>query len=156
MRTINNMLTSFELLKVEDIAALSLSQHTEIMAELNREQMLKGLNAEDKPLAKYRDDPYFKSQKHAIAYENWKAKIDTGHGKPKEIMNFYIVGKYHSSLTYSIENYQIVAKTSFLSDIEEKYSKLGGVYLALSPTSKEALIKNHLKETFLKNIYEAI
>lgn len=77
-------------------------EDSEILVDMNKQQMLDGLGNDDKYLPTYASDPYFKTPQQAQGYENWKAKISTSRTKPKGVMDGYINGKFHSSIEFRL------------------------------------------------------
>lgn len=69
------------------------------IADLNREQLLSGENADGESLPRYVDDPYFTSVEAALRYQAWKSHISIG-DKPAEVMDFYIDGTFHRTIKF--------------------------------------------------------
>lgn len=75
---------------------------SEILIQLNRDQMLDGLGNDDKHLPTYEEDPFFKTLAQAKGYENWKSKISRSRTKPRNVMDGYINGKFHASIEFKM------------------------------------------------------
>lgn len=75
---------------------------SDYLIQLNKDQMLDGLGNDDKYLPTYDSDPYFKTVAQAKGYENWKSKISRSRTKPRNVMDGYINGKFHSSIEFKM------------------------------------------------------
>src|ERR1041384_7595437 len=82
----------------------SVDETKEAMIELNRKQLLRGLDNDGEYLSpKYSEDPYFKSKESAARYAAWKKRIEPEKtDRPEDVPNLYIIGTFHSSIKISV------------------------------------------------------
>ena len=116
---------------------------SDTMVDLNREQLLHGLDNEGNYLSpKYSEDPYFKSPESAKRYAEWKARIEPKRDKPFDVPNLFITGRYHASIDAHVgpETFDITSSDPNAGSIERKFKKVYG----LSAEYKSIYIDDHL------------
>jgi hypothetical protein len=117
----------------------------EAMVELNRQQLLRGLDREGNYLSpKYSEDPYFKSKESAKRYAAWKKKIEpVKTDRPEDVPNLYIIGTFHSLIDIDVNasEYTFSNAASFASDVENKFQ---GIYGLTSESKSETYIPDYL------------
>jgi len=120
--------------------------------ELNRKQLLDGRGSDNNELPKYVDDPFFKTQKAAKAYQAWKSKVSPNPNKNAEVMDFYINGQFHSTITMknNDDSFEMVSNSSIASDVQ---SKTGNEALGLNEVSLGFVIPE-IKNKLLENVKE--
>lgn len=125
---------------------LKLQNH---LIELNKKQLSEGKGADFNDLPRYEDDPFFKTQKAAKAYEAWKAKISPNKNKPAGVMDFYIDGSFYETLQFrnEIGGFSITSNSPISKDVQTKTdSKALGIsseiLTMVMPDVKSKLIKN--------------
>lgn len=110
------------------------SDNTGKLAELNRQQLMKGLDSEGNELSpKISQDPYFKKPGAAKRYADWKHKLfpETPYDSP----NLNITGYYHSEIDVTVNGDKIGFGNGapFAASVREKYRDK---QLGLNPQSK--------------------
>jgi len=153
MATIAQVLRNVRSFSLPQAAIEAVKENEEKFAEINREQMLAGKNADGGNLPKYVDDPYFKSRESALRYEAWKARISPNAQKPRGVMDFYINGKFHGTVNVQTSGFSIVYKTD--SNISASVdSKTGGKHLGLSLEYKQRACDEFYRDAVLKKVHE--
>lgn len=99
-------------------------QLQETIVSINQKQMEAGMGADGRLLPKYTDDPFFKTYEAAIRYGRWKSHISPNKSKDINVMDFYITGKFHSTLMVeNSDTYFVLASDSQISaDVQAKTS----------------------------------
>lgn len=129
-------------------------ENKDALVEYNKEQMLEGKNRFGSDLPSYLSDPYFKTPEAALRYSKWKDKITPNPKRKSGIMNFYIVGRYHNSITATINSGRINYDATFLGrEIESKY---GDEMYGLGGEIKKDFIKEKLRPVFNQKVSDAI
>lgn len=109
----------------------SVDETKEAMIELNRKQLLRGLDNDGEYLSpKYSEDPYFKSKESAARYAAWKKRIEPEKtDRPEDVPNLYIIGTFHSSMRISVNSTDIEFSNSasFAGGVESKFSNIYGL-----------------------------
>lgn len=150
MATISALYTRIKSLDINKISVDSLSETKERLVEWNKEQMLEGKNRFGNDLPSYLTDPYFKTPESALRYSQWKDKITPNPKRKSGIMNFYIVGSFHNSITAAITGGSIKYDAPFLGrEIESKY---GDEMYGLGGEIKKEYISKDLRPVFNKKI----
>lgn len=108
-----------------------------------RNQLLSGLDRDGEYIRPfYSENPWFKDKKAALRYAKWKASIFPDMGRPLDVPNLYITGRFHRSLFASI--------TSDTYDI--RFSDPEGA--SITAVHKKALGLNQVsKDDFKQNIF---
>lgn len=131
----------------------SVEETKEEMLELNRMQLLRGLDSEGDYLSpKYSEDPYFKSKESAKRYAEWKKRIEPiKTDRPEDVPNLYIIGVFHSKIGVDVgaSEYTFSNSASFSSGVESKFKNIYG----LNPESKsETYIPDYLLPSIKKRV----
>lgn len=171
MTTIAGLKRKFEQLygsngeKIHAILADEVNKSSDVILDLNRDQLLYGRDAEGEELTPgYLSDPYFKSFDHAKAYFLMKFKLEQSHKglvhytkiqlfpkKDFNTPNLLITGDLffnHFYINVSNNSYTIGSNGAVASDIEAKYGKVYG----LAPASRDFYYKNWLRPILWANI----
>lgn len=109
----------------------------EYILDLNRNQLLHGLDENGNLLPRYVDDPFFKTREAAERYADWKDRINPNNETPSGIMNFYINGHFHQSLYF--EGHSIKTDSKIPDDAKER---LRINIIGLTNESKNNLAQN--------------
>lgn len=133
---------------------LERQEFQEEIVELNKQQLLDGRGADNSSLPRYEDDPFFKTQKAAKAYEAWKLKISPSKNKPAGVMDFYINGKFHDTIKMknNSDNFLLTSDSEIASDVQ---SKTGNETFGLSDISIGKIIPK-LKDSIIEAIKNKI
>lgn len=99
------MAERFRRLNLKEQVSKSVNENSDKMADLQREQLMKGLGSDGKSLLAYKDDPFFKSQQSAEAYSRWKKRLHPE--SPEGISNMNITGYYHGEIKVLANGSQI-------------------------------------------------
>lgn len=95
---------------------------------MNLEQMMNGKRRDGKDITPYYwDDPYFKSYSQAMAYSDWKDRIEPFKTKRRPgVPNLYINGYYHNSISSKVgpDGISLNSKWGESSEIESKYTRM--------------------------------
>lgn len=122
----------------------SVDETKEAVVELNREQLLHGLDSEGNYLSPtYLEDPFFKSPESGKRYAEWKARIEPKRDKPFFVPNLFITGRYHSTIDLSVTQETMVT-TSDDPAADSIEAKFGEDIYGLNSESKSEYIPNHL------------
>jgi hypothetical protein len=128
---INNMYAVLdEIPRVVDNAIL---KHEAEIVAMSNQQLLEGKDERGNDLRPlYTEDPYFKSQKQARAYIEYKKRISPPANRNPNAPNLYINGYYHRSRGIVQEGEDMYVKSerrdSLSNDIERKYKGITGLY----------------------------
>lgn len=122
------------------IIADIVSENESVLLQLNKDQMLSGVDVDEKYFTpSYLNDPYFSSTEKAVNYMNYKDKYRSMYdnrikynlfpAKPAEIPNLILVGTFMNSMFITASgNAFTIGATYMESDtIERKYDKPFGV-----------------------------
>lgn len=92
------------------------------IVQLNKDQLLAGINSDQHSLPKYEDDSYFKTIQAAKAYEAWKAHVSPNGNKDRAVMDFYIDGTFHETIKMknNPESFQLVSDSNIAEDVQDK------------------------------------
>lgn len=152
MSTIHEMLERWLRVDVVKIAGDVINEHKQEYLELNRDQMLDGLNAEGKDIhPDYYEDPYFEgNREHSEQYIEWKQEITPNPRRKRQSPNLYINGTYHSSLDLRIVGDSIEYTSHWVEgpDIDLKYKNIRG----LSPLSLQKFREKVLNDEVITEI----
>ena len=127
-----------------------LSEHKNLLEEIQKYQLYAGQNAKGEKLApSYLDDPFFKDSASAQRYANWKNSLSHNYQsnifEPKDVNtpNLIITGTLvYDTIFASITNKSLIigARSSILSKLESKYKEPIG----LNQTAWDYYAKNFL------------
>lgn len=117
--------------------AASVEETSEAMLNLNRQQLLRGLDSEGHYLSpKYSEDPYFKSKESAERYAKWKKAIEPEKtDRPIDVPNLFITGVFHREIRVDVNSseYKFSDSASFAGGV---IGKFGDVIFGLTAESK--------------------
>lgn len=119
-----------------DSLVLRLALETNSIVGLNTSQLWDGLDSEGNELRpRYSEDPFFKTQKAAKAYADWKQRITPNPKRNPDVPNLYINGYfYRSIMVKEIESaLQLTTNDSFGSKVASEHRNALGL-------NKESLI----------------
>lgn len=90
--------------------------------DLNQKQLLMGKGMDGEDLPRYIDDPFFKTPKAAMAYQAWKSKISPNPEKNPEVMDFFINGQFHNTISIrnNNDNFEMISNSSIKNDVQNK------------------------------------
>ena len=127
--------------------------HERDFENLNRLQLSQGKNRMGGYLPKYTDDPYFKTIEAAQKYQRWKSYVSPNKDKPADVMDFFIVGKYHKSIIAEVNGMDLTtrANVDFASSID---SKTGNTALGINPNSAAIAWELFIKPYLLRSVSE--
>lgn len=144
------------------IIADIVSENESVLLQLNKDQMLSGVDANEKYFTPtYTADPYFNSVEKAVNYMNFKERFRYIYDnrikyglfppKPADIPNLIIVGTFMNSMfiTSSGNAFTIGATYMESDSIERKYGKPFGI----SPLSAQWFWQNFLLPGLKTAIY---
>ena len=102
----------FKTLDIWGILLKLLMENKELIEEMNRIQLFKGITSEgEKITPSYSDDSFFKSEKHAQGYAKWKEKLNRNPyftEKGYDTPDFFIKGTIvHDMITASLSGKKI-------------------------------------------------
>lgn len=164
---IRKTLSRFEdaLKRVQSLPAAlgdTVRENSNVLLNLNRDQMLLGTNTEGKPFTpSYLNDPYFKTQEQANAYASMKLSLEHLHRerityplnyhKDRFTPNLIVTGPFQDSMfiTTNARSFEIGSRYIDSSDIEAKYNyKVFG----LAPLSVEYFWRYFLLQNLRKHL----
>ncbi len=128
--TIAEMSRRFEKFNLIDEAADIMQQHEQELADYNRMQLYKGLDADGNFLSpKYSEDPFFKSKESAARYAQWKKDITPDPDRPLDVPNLFINGYYHFSIIAVVRGnvVEFVSNNAIGDSIKRKYKRANGL-----------------------------
>ena len=113
------------------------------IADLNREQLLKGQGADGESLPRYVDDPWFKSTESALRYQKWKSYISPG-DKPIDVMDFFIDGTFHKTIKFKKdeEGFFTISNSEIVGSVQ---SKTNNNALGINDESLEQIMPEIIK-----------
>ena len=155
MATIREVLNNVKSFNLTNAAMDVVSENKERFIELNKEQMLAGKNRLGQDLPLYVNDPYFKSVSAALRYQKWKRAISPNKDKPEGVMDFFINGKYHSSLGINISgnSFTLLSNSQINSSV---YQKTGGKHLGLNDVTKQIAVDEFFYDELLSKVHEGM
>jgi len=133
---LNQIIQKLQNLNVEAIAIQALEMNTEQMENLNREQLLMGLNSGDEQL-----NPTYAS----MSYASMKQQMNStpGLGNP----DLKLTGAFHNSIKYQVMGNSVVSSADDPNGLESKYTDSFGTPLMLGSMAKHELKELHLKKS---------
>jgi hypothetical protein len=141
-----------------DVIAAEVARTSDVLLDLNRDQMLYGRDAKGEVLTPdYVDDPYFKKFRNpilrAVNYKKMKMALeDTHYGrmrfghvqlfpdKSEDTPNLVVNGNWFMNLLFinvDKESYTIGSSGIAAADIQTKYAAYGHPVFGLAPVSKK-------------------
>lgn len=128
MGTVKNLYQRLKSLNVDQIAEDSVNDTKLYYTMMNLEQMMNGKRRDGQDITpSYWDDPYFKSYSQALAYSDWKDRIEPFRTNRRPgTPNLYINGYYHNSIRAVVtrEGISMESGWSESSDIESTFTRL--------------------------------
>jgi hypothetical protein len=150
MPTGAEILRRMQRVNIIDMAGSIMEQNADEVVELNKKQLLKGLNRFGQQLSpKYSEDPYFKTAAAAKRYADWKKKLFPN--MTYDVPNLIINGVYHNSISMARagNSLRFSASASFAGSIESKYQ---GSALGLTDQSKSTAYTEIVKPPLLQQV----
>lgn len=141
------MLKRIEAANPKKLVGPILEQHTPEIEDLQRKQLMQGLDSEGKLLAPLiSEDTYFKSPQAAKNYADWKHKMYPE--TPYNVANLRITGYYQENISAFVTDTSVHYKSnaSFAGSVGSKYQ---GKQLGLNPDSKKKAHVNIIKAPLL-------
>lgn len=127
MGTVKSLYNRLKRLDVSQIAVDSIEATKLYYVEQNLEQMINGKRKDGQDITpSYFDDPYFKTLSQALAYSDWKDRIEPYRSKRRPgTPNLYINGYYHNSLSAQVDMQGITYRSSWSEEDEivSKYTR---------------------------------
>ena len=147
--------------KVHEIVNQVVSDNSDVLLSLNRDQMLLGRNSDGDELGpNYLQDPYFKSREAAERYARMKYALEPSHvgliwnpqlfpDKSKDTPNLIVTGSFQDAMFISVSGgkYNIGSTYVDASDISQKYNNK---VFGLAPQSKEYFYRQWILPELLK------
>ena len=149
------------------------AQNSDVLLDLNRDQLLYGRDAEGEVLTpSYLDDPYFKENyknplKAAVRYKNYKKLLEDTHwgmirytgaqlftDKSGDTPNLIINGNRFMNFLFihvSGDQYTIGSTGIAAGDIKKKYEGFGHPVFGLAPVSKEYFYRGWIRPAILRS-----
>jgi hypothetical protein len=146
MGSLTKLITNLQNLNVIQVAADSLSEHTEQMADLNREQLMQGVDSSGgKIVPKYAP---FRMQTGEF-YAEMKNKMNAapGFGTP----DLKLTGSFHKSIKYQVNKTDVESISQDPHNLESKYSN--GIFenvLKIGSESKKKMKPDLQKTSTIK------
>lgn len=131
--------------KLAEFAADELRGKETWLADLNREQMLRGENAHGgKITPSYLNDPFFKTPEQARKYAQWKQEITPNPRRDFATPNLIIRGDFHESITAKISSRIVRFETATLlgRKVTAKFTNV----LGMNPESRYYIRKQILPQ----------
>lgn len=150
MPTGAEILRRMQRVNILDMAGTIMEQNADAVVELNKKQLLHGLNRFGEQLSpKYSEDPWFKTAEAAKNYADWKKKLFPD--MTYDVPNLIITGVYHNSISMArtANSLRFAASASFASSIEAKYQ---GSALGLTTESKHTAYTDIVKPPLLQQV----
>jgi len=132
------------------LASAIVANHTDELTELNRKQLMKGKsNTGDFLTPRHSQNPFFKTPQAALAYARWKQKITPE--TPFDVPNLFIIGRYHSSISFKVEANKLVGDASapFAANIEKTFK---GTAIGLNPDARKEAYEEYLRGDMVKAV----
>ena len=122
---------------LQQVASQSISEHTDVMADMNRDQLMEGVDSSGTAMQKYK----------STAYAEFKNDMNSRAG----IFNpdLKLTGATHSSIVFQVQGDKIVNKVNDSYGLEEKYKTPNSNPFLLTQQSKKELIRTLLQKTFV-------
>lgn len=147
---LNNKVQAFDL---NDEITKILSNHSEELLDLNKQQMWDGKRADGENITpSYSQNPYFKKPGAAERYANWKAKITPSSIRPMDVPNLFINGKFYDSLSYSANDWVIKTTSSLGEDVISIHKNVLGIMPENSKIFNDEILTPELTEAYQKAI----
>lgn len=106
MTTIHQMAERWRSVSLTRETGTIITDNVSKIADIQRDQLMKGLDSDGKPLApKHSQNPYFKKEGAAKRYADWKAKKFPE--TPYDTPNLIITGLYHSEIKIEVQGNKI-------------------------------------------------
>ena len=144
------MLKRVRAVNLTEIAGRIVEENAEKLAELNKRQLMKGLNNKGELLSpKHSENPWFKTKEAALRYAGWK------HRKfpetPFDVPNLIITGVYHNSIFVSRagDNVNIKASATFAGNIEQTFK---GTALGLNDNTMEEVRSDIIRPPLAREV----
>ena len=122
-------LSNFES-NIEGIVMDEIMDHSEELEEMNRDQMLEGIDSYGNPIRpKYSEDPFFKTAEAARKYAEWKMRISPRTGRDIDTPNLFINGFYHSGIKARLADKKIYTSntSNFGMEVTSTFSTAEGI-----------------------------
>ncbi len=145
MQTILGLYRKVSALDTEAVIESAIVQTKEVIADLNAEQMNKGLRADGSEIT-----PSYSPLTIAIKEEK---------GQPTDRVTLKDTGDYYKAIRVEVSSggeTKVINNDPKAEKLNKKYSKAKGNILGLSDPYRREYLNDHLRPTFSKNIEEAI
>lgn len=150
MATGKKMLERVRSVDIIGMSGAIIDANANAVADLNRQQLHRGLNTEGRQLSpKYSEDPWFKSKESAARYADWKKKLFPE--MEYDVPNLIITGVFHKSISVRANSKTVTyeASASFSNAIQNKYQ---GKALGLTIESKSTVWSDIVKPDLLGQV----
>lgn len=104
--------------------------HTELLADLQRDQMLEGRGVDGEYIRPYySENPYFKTPEAAARYAKWKSIITPNPQRPEDVPNLIINGMFHDSIFAKVsgDEFEMETSASFGEDVFRVHENARGL-----------------------------
>jgi hypothetical protein len=129
MASLLDMANKLKSINLNDILDSILDPLLPEIVEMNKAQLWDGKtknNTDIHPF--YSEDPFFKTEKQAQAYKNWKQRITPNPDRNPDAPNLYINGYYHSLIKGAImDTFIDLDAEGFGSGFDNKYKDIYGL-----------------------------
>ena len=145
MAKLIDMIAKINGLDLWQIGADTLSAHVEEIAAMNRQQLMEGVGSDGQPLNPsyaWNDYAQMKQQMNPLP----------GLGNP----DLKLTGAFHASIKYEVKDKELISKANDIHGLEAKYTNAYQSPLKISKDFRTLLIQYYLRETFKKNVQNAI
>jgi hypothetical protein len=144
--TFQRLLQNLQSLNLQNLASEAVAEHTAVMADMNRKQLLAGKDSSGNNLSPLYRFKWYADYKQAMSHR----QADYG------IPDLYKTGATHRSIAFQVQGDKIVNTVNDQYSLERRYSENDRNPFLLTKESKEELIKNHLKKTFIDKCRQQI
>jgi hypothetical protein len=117
---LKNRIAALRAFDVKEEVRQIVDNSKDVLVEKQREQLLAGRGRDGEWIRPfYSENPYFATKQQAFAYAEWKATIEPNHGRPFDVPNLYIFGRFHASLFAVVtkDDYTIASDDPNAADI---------------------------------------
>ena len=145
--TAQGLINQYKAIDLQKIVNESLEENIPLMLSINKNQLWDGKNADGSDITpSYLDDPYFKTQKQAIVYANWKWRITPNPKRNKYTPNLFINGYAYSTFQIAMQGNKLMY--DIWGAIVGKYPKIAGIM----PGERHAKFMQVLRTTFFTKL----
>ena len=124
--TARGLIDRYKAIDLQKISNESLEENIPLMTRINKGQLWDGKNADGSDITpSYMDDPYFKTQKQAMAYANWKWRITPNPNRNKYTPNLFINGYAYSTFQIAMAGNKL--QYDIWQPLVNKYPKIAGI-----------------------------